>query len=63
MANDCRPLVEVSIQRNGLLIPLGIMTIAQAHDLPRRQDLVFVQLVEKADGRAFPQFEQPSRRI
>ncbi|MBO9194581.1 hypothetical protein J5277_10720 [Rhizobium sp. 16-449-1b] len=54
MTKDCMPLVEVSIQRDGRLIPLGIMTTAQALDLPHRHDFVFVNMPERAGGRELP---------
>jgi hypothetical protein len=50
MTNECKPLVEVSIQRDGRRIPLGIMNIAQALELPHRHDFVFVHLAGKSDG-------------
>jgi hypothetical protein len=50
MMNECKPLVEVSIQRDGRRIPLGIMNVAQALELPHRQDFVFVHLAGKAGG-------------
>jgi hypothetical protein len=59
MAKDCMPLVEVSIQRDGRLIPLGIMSLAQALDLPHHRDFVFVHLAGKADG---SHDERPRRR-
>lgn len=54
MAKDCMPLVEVSIQRDGRLIPLGIMTATQARELPHRHDFVFVQMPERAGARELP---------
>jgi hypothetical protein len=59
MANDCKPLVEVSIQRDGRRIPLGIMNLAQALDLPHHRDFVFVHLAARADG---SHDERPRRR-
>ncbi|WP_018900368.1 hypothetical protein [Rhizobium sp. 2MFCol3.1] len=50
MTNECKPLVEVSIQRDGRWIPLGIMNVAQALELPHHRDYVFVHLAGKADG-------------
>ncbi len=50
MTQDCKPLVEVSIQRDGRQISLGIMNVAQALELPHHWDFVFVHIAGKADG-------------
>ena len=59
MTQDCKALVEVSIQRDGRQIPLGIMNHAQALDLPHHRDFVFVHLAARADG---SHDERPRRR-
>lgn len=50
MTKECKPLVEVSIQRDGRRIPLGIMNVAQALELPHHRDFVFVDLAGKANA-------------